>query len=776
MTVRRQFLSVTLLLVTFLLSVLASASHASGPVILPSDPFNMPITEAVSVFEDPNSELSVTDVVRNDVPLRFSPSHTRFLKRGLTDATLWLRFSLRNPDNQPRQVVLTLSNAHIDEVSLYDITDLERPQLQTQYDLLGTFPQAHPFQLHIPGKEIRSYLIRIRTDALLTTSIEVKSLSHFVDTEQRVNVVTGIAVGWIIGALLYFLWSAQRRSNLLARAGILYAISVLIFIPAWVGIFRVYWGYSQDVNGNLETISIALSAIAQMLAVYSLRWHSRLIRVGLISLIAIQVGIAIGEFWLPSGVIELIISATIVLNEIFLLSVLWFGRSQQQNAQQFLLIGAISVACGLVLTVLNTVNLLSLDNLNDLIVVALPMLVIISLLLADISIRRRPVNGAQSGDVRMSPALLSQISHELRTPINGIIGMYELLSDTPLSSGQRDYIETMRLASRDMLILADELSDLAKIRQQQMTLEEKPFTLANLLNKTMAHFQQEAIRKQVELVVDISDSVPHRLLGDRSRLQVLLHNLFARTLAYTEGGELTLSASYYRGGQAQGLRLQIQLAGTIVKQDELKMLFRLLQPEHQNTDDNNPRYWNLLVVRALLRQMNASLDVESMTNQGASLTLFLPVQPDPDQTADDVSDTTLNGMRVLIVDDNASLRSVLEKQLRRWGIRADSTYSGKEALAMMRNQCSLQEPYDVIIIDHDMPVMSGLQLTEKLYADDEISPRPSTLMLTGMSISSVDGEARSAGISCIIPKPASGKRLREALADLQQQKRPSQSY
>ena len=108
----------------------------------------------------------------------------------------------------------------------------------------------------------------------------------------------------------------------------------------------------------------------------------------------------------------------------------------------------------------------------------------------------------------------------------------------------------------------------------------------------------------------------------------------------------------------------------------------------------------------------------------------------------------------------------MEKRLRLWGVIADSTYSGKEALAMMRNQSAMGMPYDFIIIDHDMPMMSGLQLSERLQADDEISPKPASLMLTGLSVSATENAARQAGFVKTIAKPVSGNRLREALVDI----------
>ena len=175
-------------------------------------------------------------------------------------------------------------------------------------------------------------------------------------------------------------------------------------------------------------------------------------------------------------------------------------------------------------------------------------------------------------------------------------------------------------------------------------------------------------------------------------------------------------------------------------------------------------------MRGLIRQMRGALDIESLTSQGGSVTLFLPMdREDPGPNAGK-ADTSFTGLRVLVVDDNASLRSVIEKQLRRWGATAESTYSGKEALAILRTEQRAGNPYDMIIIDHDMPIMSGLQLAERIRLDEEIRQKPASLMLTGLSTNSVERTASASGIDYIIAKPASGSRLREALAILQKQR------
>ena len=125
------------------------------------------------------------------------------------------------------------------------------------------------------------------------------------------------------------------------------------------------------------------------------------------------------------------------------------------------------------------------------------------------------------------------------------------------------------------------------------------------------------------------------------------------------------------------------------------------------------------------------------------------------------------------MDDNTTFRGVIEKQVKRWGMKADSTYSGKEALALMRNQSNLGEPYDFIVIDHDMPIMNGIQLTERLMADMDIEPKPMRIMLTGLGIGSANQEAKEAGIQKVVNKPVTGRHLKEVLLDFHKLSKPT---
>ncbi len=757
-----------------LLAVLSNTARANNPVLLPNSSFDYPITPYVAVLEDPTGKLGITTMLSREQQLRFTPSHASSLKFGITDSAYWLRFSLTNPYARARHVVVTLSGKELDDVEFYDISAgddyLHIHRDDSARSLRGSFMQAHPAELTIPPQSTRSYLIRVHTVGLFSTHVHLLSMDRFVANEQEIFTLQGASVGWVLATLAWFLFIFLRRRRLFSAFAAGYCLTIVVYQPAWMGIFPLLFDIQPDTSGMTGELALALSATLHTLSIWSLEWQGRraaVIRRLLLTLALIHIPVSLLTLMLfPQGLL-LIVTLQVLFNLFATALALAAGQTAHPVVKRRLLSGNLLVGFGVLIAILTTYNLLSLDVFTDWAPMILPFTVVGSLVLAQMDMIRSATarKVAANHSSSLSPSLLSQISHELRTPINGVIGMNELLNDTPLSANQREFSDTIALAGRDLLHVANEISDLARIQNKALELEQRPFNLSMLLSQVMSHFQQEATRKQVELVMDISEDVSERFEGDSNRLQTLLHNLVGQALAYTEYGELSLHAAPYHNGQASGVQLQLQLSSTIVKPDELKQAFYILQYQHPLNENSHNEPWNLLVSRHLLEKMHATLDVESMTDQGASLTLCLPLQTSEIQRST-TGDESLIGLKVLIVDDNASLRSVIEKQVKRWGMRPESTYSGKEALAMLRNQINLGQPYDVIIIDHDMPVMNGMQLAERIQQDDDITPKPARLMLTGLSISAISDDAQAAGIRQILAKPASGERLRQALLEL----------
>jgi len=456
-------------------------------------------------------------------------------------------------------------------------------------------------------------------------------------------------------------------------------------------------------------------------------------------------------------------------------SILLFSHSEFESAQKFLLLGYTIVGAGILLSLLTTHNFLAFEFINSWVALLMPLVMISCTVFACLSIinitRSSRRLRRQTGD-DILPELLAKLGHEFRTPINGVMGMGELLSDTHLTHTQRDYLETITLAGGDLLHLVSEMSDFAKLQSGRINLDHRAFDLSNCLSQCMARYQQEANRKQIELVLDIADDISPRLLGDKNRLQTIITNLIGQSLRHSESGELELKVFRVGMNNHEGIFFQIQLTGSLIENDELRRLFRTMAgPQEQKSVFNLDQGLGLIIVKRLVSLMEGSIEVETLTHHGCSITLFLPIQEELTEHIEEDA-TQLAGQRILIVDDNTTFRGVIEKQVKRWGMKADSTYSGKEALALMRNKCNLGEPYDFIVIDHDMPIMNGIQLTERLMADMDIEPKPMRIMLTGLGIGSANQEAKEAGIQKIVNKPVSGRHLKEVLLEFHKLLKP----
>lgn len=768
MKYREQWIALVVLL------LLSTVAKANNPVLLPNTSFDYSITPYVSVLEDPTGQLDITTMLTREQQLRFTPSHARSLKFGVTDSVYWLRFSLTNPYASPKQAILSLSGNELDDIEFYDISSGDHYQAirkdHRSRSLRGSFIQAHPVELTIPPQSTRSYLARVHSSGLFSTHVKLMSVDRFVANEQQVFIIQGISIGWVLATLAWFLFMFYRQNSSFGLVAAGYCLTIAVFQPAWLGFMPLLLDISGEQGSIIAEIALAASATARTLALQRLGWlgpNQRLINVFLYALALIHIPAMLLSITIAPESSMVFAALLVVINDLLTLPLLALGKARYESAQRWFLIGSFATSFSVLIAIFSTYNFLSMDVITDWSPLFLPIFVIGTMVLSQMDMLAPKDEDEQSVSTPglLTPALLSQISHELRTPINGVIGMNELLGETPLSASQRDFTDTIALAGRDLLHVANEISDLSRIRKGALTLENRSFDLSVLLNEVMTHFQQEAIRKQVELVIDLSDELPERFSGDAGRLQTILHNLVDHALAYTEYGELTLHGGVFRSGERTGVRLQLQMSNTIVKQDELKQAFNVLNYQRPLPDVIDTLPWDLIVTRHLMEKLEATLAVESMTGHGASLTLCLPLNSAA-ALESDANDDSLIGLRILIVDDNASLRTVIEKQVRRWGMLPESTYSGKEALAMIRNQINVGQPYDILITDHDMPVMNGLQLAERIQQDKDIDHKPALLMLTGLNVSVVQDDAHAVGIQHLLAKPANGDHLRQALQRL----------
>lgn len=373
--------------------------------------------------------------------------------------------------------------------------------------------------------------------------------------------------------------------------------------------------------------------------------------------------------------------------------------------------------------------------------------------------KQRPANQSYHSE------FLSNLSHELRTPMNGVLGMSELLSETPLSTSQRDYLDTIQISGQDMLRMINRVSDYAKLNAGRIYINETQFDLVELAEKNLNKFQHQAKQRQIELVLNLSTDVPNRISCDENRLHTILENLLENAMRLTEHGEIELRIGLSDSDHRQTLAFSIRDTGKGLNKDTLKQLMsKQMGPLTPNEDGIQGADFGLTLCKRLIEAMGGTMYIESNQNIGTSISFNIPFEGISQQSQEIPQDNILNGLSILVVDDNSTLRKVIQRYAKSWGAKADTTFSGKEALALLRSQQNLGTPYDIILIDQDMPIMDGFQLAKRILEDPEINQDLIRVMLTGLGIANNHSSVRSSGIHQVITKPVSARALKQVLS------------
>lgn len=373
----------------------------------------------------------------------------------------------------------------------------------------------------------------------------------------------------------------------------------------------------------------------------------------------------------------------------------------------------------------------------------------------------RQIKRQQSKNIGVQGQFLESLSHELRTPMNGVLGMSELLNETPLSANQRDYVDTIIFSGHDMLRMVNRIGDFAKIQSGRIYFEKNNIQLTDLAQRCLTKFQFSANQKGIELVLNMDEDLPVNIASDERRLESILDNLLENAIRHTEYGEIELRIALQSDGEV--LCFSVRDTGTGADKALIKQLIGNQDSLHQV--ESSKHGFGLSLCKHLVTLMGGHLFVESRVDKGSTFSFTLPNEPvvETQSHMQDVSDV-LQGLSILIVDDNSTLRKVIQRYANSWGMQSDHTYNGKEALALLRSQSNLGTSYDAILIDQDMPIMDGFQLARRIQDDPDINQSIIKIMLTGMSISNTQKEVIQYGIDQVITKPVSAQSLKKALA------------
>jgi signal transduction histidine kinase/ligand-binding sensor domain-containing protein/ActR/RegA family two-component response regulator len=365
-------------------------------------------------------------------------------------------------------------------------------------------------------------------------------------------------------------------------------------------------------------------------------------------------------------------------------------------------------------------------------------------------------------------AFLAMMSHEIRTPMNGIIGMGNLLADTPLSEGQSEYLEAIQFSATSLLTIINDILDFSKIEASKLTLVESNFELRELVKNSVNVVSAAARAKNLELVVAIDDDIPDLLAGDSVRLRQVLLNLLSNAVKFTDRGtvRLSVSASGIPEPECVLLRASVSDTGIGIPTEAQDRLFQSFsQAETATTRRYGGTGLGLAISKRLVELMGGEVGFESSPGYGSTfwftvkLRLGSEARPaEPAAAEEEDQPREKNAGTILVVEDNRINQKVLSHQLINLGYAIEVAENGEEAVAKVKNR-----RYDLIFMDVQMPVMDGFQATQEIRSLGEDSSSIPIVAVTANAFQSEREKCFSSGMDDYLTKPVDKDRLQEAL-------------
>lgn len=735
------------------------------PFVIHSLPDQARITIYSEYLRAPSGEPGIDMINQLPAMAHFQPA-THYIERlGIRNGHWWVRVAIKNELGTRHDFALHLRGAPAAKLYL--------PDAEGNYRKLGPEQRipgrGSAFRVHLPTGKTQLAYLQLQPRTYLTYGLTLTTINSLLQSQQQQNAIYMLLAGALLILAVYNLIAGTMRGGATYFYHCGFILSILL-----VGL-----SLADFLPGSLNENTLLqprLLFVGMMLAMWSASGMSRcffnlteqagwlqhgtrvLQLAALVSLPFILT--------LPLAVTGYISFTLVTLAGLFLLTLGYTAWHREITGGGLFFLTSLLISFPALLVCLACLGVLQTDT-------ELPQWLlgatVLEALTLGIGLRLQHRQHARLQiEKKRSQAIaetvngtrretLSRIGHDIRTPLSGILGMAEILGDTPLTPNQRECVGAIQNAGDSLLRIINDVLEHSQLSTQGADINHIALDIHDLIMEAIDLFKDKAEEKQIELITHVHTNVPTRVIGDAGRLRQILTNLMGALVRHGSHGELVVDVSMEPTGQAD--RVRFGFSGSAINDDILQRLRNA--PSQQESS-----HLSLAIAEQLVEALQGRMGT-LQDKRGAHYWFVVPLPADTPDTPPPVTvDTSaLEGRSLLVVDDSSTVTRVLRHHALSWGMRVTACHDPREALASLRTQANINEPYDVVVLDQHMPGMDGMQLAARIHEDPVILHPTVLVMLTGVSLVPTATQARNVGIHRVLSKPVSAPRLRQALAE-----------
>ncbi|MBP9215872.1 MAG: response regulator, partial [Agitococcus sp.] len=763
----------------FLIGVWSCATLWATPITLDASTSAITLSKDILYFADPSLEYTLTDIQYEEKRgvNRWQKANGFISNYGFTKAAYWVKVDLNNHTDQKDWIL------HF-EYPLMDVLQLYTPNAQNQYRLQYTTGDAYAFSqrpikdrgfalpISITPQQTQSIYLRLQSRDSMIISMSLLTPDAFRAEQQNESFWFGMYYGAVLIILLFnaYLYLILKDKNHLHYVAVLgcYALIEL----SLNGMGTVYfWGDFPEVAKRIRPFAISLFALASFTLTKSFLGIKQVI-LGKMNLDPLFLGFIVLTL-VGAIIFPFTLSIQLSMMIAFITAPIMYGAgvyTWQQGSRlgKYFTLGWSGLVLGGMVNVLRAFDILpvnfwttygaQLGSISTLLILNSALTDRMRLLqqendksqqlrlsqqeetnrLLDQKVRDRTEalllkteeaeRAKQQAEtaVKAKSEFLANMSHEVRTPMNGMIGMTQLLADTPLNVEQKHYINTIQSSSEALLRIINDILDYSKIEAGKLDIEHTNFNLHQLLKECVSLFVLPAKERGLPIKTEIMPNVPCWMVGDPTRVRQVIINMLGNAYKFTERGTVTLRAYLRENKGADGVFIQfeVQDTGIGITTEQRERLFQSFsQADSSVTRKYGGTGLGLAISRSLVRLMNGDIGVKSIPSQGSIFWFYVQMShgTEPNQTQVTQKTKTkpnndypnLSGLTVLIAEDNPINQMVIVGMLKKYNIVATVASDGLDALQVLM---ASQDMFDVVLMDCEMPNMDGYTATRRIRA------------------------------------------------------------